>query len=229
MSLFRLLVDGLTQMPSMSSNYVSSFGLLLAITAGPLPLVNETTIAVYLAVQCIWCLLLWVRSVRVVGSQSIRRVLEAEARAAALTWLDVLRVAVVGWVSKHLLNFEVGAQMCELYCGVIALRMLLKPLAYCFLRLYGGSAVATRFTGLDPSSISESLGWGQVAHAASGPAWKQHGQTSKKASSATRRLSSLAPAAGGGEAKNNNDRCCVLDEGPHFNRTARGCLLKMEE
>lgn len=231
MSLLHLLVEGLTQAPNMSSNFISSFGLLFGIMAGPLPLVNDKTIALYLAVQLLWCVLLWVRAVRTVGSQSIRRGLEAEAYGAALAWLDVFRIAAFGWVLKHVLHFEIGVQMCELYCGVIALRTLLKPLAYVVLRVYGGPAVATRFTGFDPAGFVASVsgGGGGAANAASGPTWKQHGQTSRKATSAVARTSSLAPAVAGSEVKNNNDRCTVVDEGPHFNRTARGCLLPMNE
>lgn len=229
MSFFRLLVEGLTQPPNMSSNLVSSFSLLFAVTVGPLPLVNEATIAVYLALHLAWCGLLRFRAHRVVGSRSVRRVFEAETHAAILTWLDVLRVAVLGWVAGHLFHFEVGVQMCELYCGVIVLRTLLKPLAYVVLRIYGGPAVATRFTGFDPSAFVKSMGTRKTMYAAGGPAWKQHGPINQKATSAAKRLSSLAPSKAGNDAKNNNDRCIVLDEGPHFNRTARGCLLAVDE
>lgn len=229
MSLLHLLKEGLIQAPTMSSQSASSFLLLVSVAFGSLPMVNENTIAVFLFLQLIWCLLLWVRSVRVVGSQSTRRTLEADARAAALTWMDVLRFAAVGWALKWLACFEIGAQLCELYCGVIALRTLLKPLGYAVLYVYGGPAVATRFAGFDPSSLFEWAAPGQRTSPATGPAWKQHGHTSKKATSAAKRLSSLAPSAAGSDTKNNNNRCVVLDEGPHFNTTVRGCILSMDE
>ncbi|KPA82377.1 hypothetical protein ABB37_03457 [Leptomonas pyrrhocoris] len=229
MSLLHLLVEGITQSPHMPMSLFSSFSLLLVVTFVVLPLVTERSIATYLVFQLAWCLLLWVRSVRVVGSQSARRVLEDDARAATLTWLDMLRFAALGCVLKRFLLFEVGEQMCALYCGVIALRTLVKPFAYVVLRMYGGSAVATRFTGFDLSAFFESMSVNRASHATSGPAWRQHVSTNKKATSAATRLSSLAPSATSTDTKNNNDRCVVLDEGPHFNRTARGCLLNAEE
>ncbi|KPI85922.1 hypothetical protein ABL78_5006 [Leptomonas seymouri] len=229
MPLLHLIAEGLTQVPNLSSNLVSSFGLLLVAMVGPLPLIGEETIAIFLVLQLVWCLLLWVRSMRVVGSQSTRRTFEADARAAALTWMDVLRFAALGWVLKNVLFFEVGVQMCELYCGVIALRTLMRPFAYVVLRIYCGPVVASRFTGIDASMLFELMGAGRSASEASGPAWKQHGETGKKQTSAARRVSSLAPSVVGSDAKNNNGRCVVLSEGPHFNRTARGCLLDVGE
>ncbi|KAK7196291.1 hypothetical protein NESM_000565200 [Novymonas esmeraldas] len=223
-----LVLEGLMQPPQMSSNMASSFGLLLALSVGPLPALSEQTISAYLVLQLIWCLLLWVRAVRTVGSQSVRRELEGTARAAWLQWMDVLRFSAVEYVCHHMLHFEVGAQACLLYCGTVALRAVAKPLLYAVLRVCIGAQWASKVTGYDPAALLRSIKWTDSTVAASGPSWKQYAQasgTGSKPTSAQTRVTSLAPVQDAGTEKNNNDRCTVLSEGPHFNRTARGCLL----
>jgi hypothetical protein len=229
-ALLQLLVEGLFQVPHLSTNLIMSLSSLCILFGGSLPLATSSIIGLYLALQLVWCVLLWIRSVRVVGSQSVRRVLEAEARTATLTWLDVLRFGALAWVLENVVAVPVGVQICEVYCTAIAVRTLLTPLSYVVLRVYGGAALATRVTGVDPSAFVESMvGGGGARDAESGPAWRQHVQRGKEAASAAKRLTSLAPSAVSTDAQNNNDRCIVLDEGQHFNRIARGCLLLAEE
>ncbi|SYZ65301.1 hypothetical_protein [Leishmania braziliensis MHOM/BR/75/M2904] len=226
------IMEGLTQPPQITSNVPQSLGLLLALSMGPLPLIGEHIIAVYLALQLVWWLLLWNRSVRAVESQSTRRQLEEKAKEAWLKWMDVLRFGVAELVCHHLLRFEVGGQVCLLYCSAAVLRVVAKPFFYVVVRLFAEPQWASQVTGYDPASLLESIGWGEKTEFTSGPAWKQHGQAGgagAKATSAQMRVSSLAPTQSADSAKNNNSRCKVLDEGLHFNRTARGCLLQLSE
>ncbi|AYU82638.1 hypothetical protein conserved [Leishmania donovani] len=230
--MLNIIMEGLTQPLQISSNGAYSLGLLLALSTGPLPLASEHIIGAYLALQLMWWLLLCIRAARAAGSQSARRELKERAKEAYLKWMDGLRFSVAELICHHLLHFEFGAQVCMFYCGTGALRTVARPLLYVILRLSAGSEWATRLTGYNPAYLLESVGCGNRTEFASGPAWKQHGHASGagvEATSAQVRVSSLAPTKHSDSAKNNNNRCTVLDEGPHFNRTSRGCMLKYTE
>ncbi|CBZ30405.1 hypothetical protein, unknown function [Leishmania mexicana MHOM/GT/2001/U1103] len=227
-----IIMEGLTQPPQIPSNGAYSLGLLLALSAGPLPLISEHIIGAYLALQLLWWLLLCIRAARAVGSESARRQLKEREKEAYLKWMDGLRFSVAELICHHFLHFEFGAQVCMLYCGTGALRTVARPLVYVILCLSAGSEWATRLTGYNPAYLLEAIGCGDRTEFASGPAWKQHGQTSGagvEGTSAQVRVSSLAPTKNADSAKNNNNRCTVLDEGPHFNRTSRGCMLTYTE
>ncbi|KAG5467937.1 hypothetical protein LSCM4_01023 [Leishmania orientalis] len=227
--MLNFIVEGLIQPPQISPNYSYFLVLLLTLSIGPPTLLSEQIIGVYVALQLVWSLLLWIRAARVVGSQSARRELEEKAKEASLTWMDVFRFSVAELICHRILRFELGAQVCMLYCVIGALRAVAKSLFYVLLCLSAGPEWATKLTGYNPGSLLASLGWGGKMELASGLAWAQQRWSSgagTKATSAQVRVSSLAPSQKSGGTKNNNDRCRVLDEGLHFNRSARGCLLK---
>lgn len=229
--MLNLLVEGLTQPPLKNAAFRFSLGLMAALSLGALPLLGKSTIGVYLALQLVWSLLLWLRATRAAGPQSARRK-RATAKEARLTCADVGRFFAAGVVCEHL-ALDFISQMCLLYCTSVVLRAVVPPILYAVLLLAAGPKLAQTISGYDPETLLEAIGWRSEAESGRGPAWKQHGQSSaaqeKRGTSATSRKSSLAPVHDAGGEKNNNDRCKVLDEGPHFGRTARGCLLTFEE
>ncbi|KAG5468341.1 hypothetical protein LSCM1_02321 [Leishmania martiniquensis] len=230
--MLRIFMEGLTQPPQISLSVSYSLALLLALSAAPLTLLTEKIVGVYLAVQFAWSLLLSIHAKRAIGSQSARRELEQQAKEAWLKWIDVLRFSVAELVCRHTMGFEAGAQVCMLYGGTGALRAIAKPFFYALLCLSTGPEWATKLTGYSLSSLLEFVDVRGKPELASGPAWARHGRTcgpGVKETSARVRVSSLAPLRTSAAAKNNNDRCTMLNEGPHFNRTARGCLLRYSE
>ncbi|GET92362.1 hypothetical protein, unknown function [Leishmania tarentolae] len=228
--MLNLIVAGLTQPPQMMINSAGSVGLLLAFVLGSHQVLTEHVIGAYLALQLLWWLLLWIRAARAVGSRSECRKLEERWNQAFLKWMDVLRFGVAELICNHILHVEFGTQVCMLYCEAAALRAVAKPFLYVILRVSVGSESATVLTGYDPMHLLESVGWHERTERANGPAWKQHGGAGARVTSAQVRVSSLAPTKNSDSAqKNNNNLCTVLDEGPHFNRTSRGCLLKYVE
>ncbi|KAG5491725.1 hypothetical protein JIQ42_01631 [Leishmania sp. Namibia] len=227
--MLNFIVEGLIQPPQISPTNSYFLALLLALSMGPPTLLSEQIIGVYVALQLVWSLLLWIRKARVIGSQSARRELEEKAKEASLKWMDVFRFSVAELLCHRILLFELGAQVCMLYCVTGALRAVAKPFFYVLLCLSAGPEWATKLTGYNPGALLASVGWGGKTALASGPAWAHQRWSSgagTKATSAQVRVSSLAPSQKSGGAKNNNDRCRMLDEGSHFNRTAHGCLLK---
>lgn len=177
-----------------------------------------------------WCLLLFQRY-RFSSSAAMKAHLFEACDTAFLRLVDLLRCAVVAKALARFTSLNVFSFQLTSYCIIRAL-FWVPPLLSCAVHRAMGGAWA------DVPLPPEFLVLVKSGAAATGTPvpWWRRGATdiggaaeNRKKCSSRVRVTSLAPSSGSGGEKNrnNNDRCRVVDEGEHFNRTARGCLISL--
>lgn len=164
------------------------------------------------------------------GPQPSRQKLRGVLMESMAHLVDVIRFSGAGLALAKIPNGEFFAMMCGLYVMDVTLRPLVNVIVYVVLTLTVDEDTAAKASGTNLGQLSELLHWqplrpgGAASSAASaaagGGGTRSEYASSAKTTSAKHRLTSLKP---GSESAH---RCKVVDEGPEFNRVAKGCLLQ---